>query len=111
MAQITTSHILKHWSYLEKLSNEKKIEIVDYLSDGDTSLLKALHLIYNIPNVNRDANPLQNKWSWLRCKYEYVLVSQDTVHIGKKMRTRLLNEEIHFKIQEYLIKKDHLQFQ
>jgi len=81
--------VIDRWNIMEKMAADFGIKILGYSSDGDTRLLKAMQI-----------NSYQQKSTQF-----YI---QDTVHIGTKLRTRLLKPNIVLPIGNYTISVSHL---
>jgi len=75
---------------MKKLASEVGIKILGFSSDGDTRLLKAMQT---------NAYSQQSSQCYI----------QDTVHIGTKLRTRLLKPNVTLPIGNFLISASHLQ--
>jgi len=81
--------VINRWNTMEKMAEDFGIKILGYSSDGDTRLLKAMQI-----------NTYQQQSTQF-----YI---QDTVHIGTKLRTRLLKPNIVLPIGNYKISVSHL---
>ena len=75
------------------------IRVLTYSTDGDSREMKLMrdHLRLGAPlqeTFNADMSErisLRKKWPWFVCDYPHDNISiQDTVHLGAKLRTRLL---------------------
>lgn len=80
--------VINRWNTMEKLASEVGITILGYSSDGDTRLLKAMQ--------TRAYSQQSNTF--------YV---QDTVHIGTKLRTRILKPNVVLPIGNFNISVSH----
>lgn len=68
------------------------ITILGFSSDGDTRLLRAMKIKCNLP-ANSNHLPPPKPWNFFICDFGGAMhCIQDPVHIGTKLRTRLLNE-------------------
>lgn len=79
-----------------KKAAKYNIQILRFASDGDTRLMKTMRecLLYQ--------NTLQ-MWKWFQMDLPNGdLCIQDTVHVGTKMITRLLNSKVEIKMGHYL---------
>jgi len=81
--------VINRWNTVEKMAEDFGIKILGYSSDGDTRLLKAMQI-----------NTYQQQSTQF-----YI---QDTVHIGTKLRTRLLKPNIVLPIGNFTISVTHL---
>ncbi|KAK4881467.1 hypothetical protein RN001_004786 [Aquatica leii] len=117
----TSDDILKRWKWMLKCAAENDIDILGFSSDGDSRLLKAMRIVTNIPtsiafNDNTSDNSLvtndnQHKLNWFQINMETdkPIVVQDTVHIGTKLRTRLLKIKLQIIIGKYIASPAHLE--
>lgn len=88
--KFTSGDVINRWNVMEKLASEVGIKILGFSSDGDTRLLKAMQI---------NAYSQQSSQCYI----------QDTVHIGTKLRTRLLKPNVILPIGNFLISASHLQ--
>ncbi|KYN23201.1 hypothetical protein ALC57_04378 [Trachymyrmex cornetzi] len=104
--RFTASDVLKRWIKMQSMAKEFGITILGHSSDGDTRLMKAMKTTYKLPAS------VENKWPWFHCMKpnSNALVCQDTIHIGTKLRTRLLHEKVNLQIGNYIINKKHLEY-
>ena len=86
--KFTSVDVINIWNVMQKLAPEVGIKILGFSSDGDTLLLKAMQT---------------SAYSQQSSQY-YV---QDTVHIGTKLRTRLLKPNVTLPIGNFLISASH----
>lgn len=105
-SKFTHDDILKRWTFIEKLASDYGINIEGFSSDGDPRLLKAMRLKSNMfaRNERLILHESENI-PWFRANFTTAepLCFQDTVHIGTKMKTRLLKPSILLPIGKYLI--------
>lgn len=86
--KFTASQVLKRWEWMERKLKEEDIEIVGFSSDGDTRLLKAMNfrVITLLPTKS---------WKWFQAdQLVKDLHIQDHIHIGTKLKTRLLKPTV-----------------
>lgn len=86
--------VLDRWKQMKKVAASYDIRILGFSSDGDTRLLKAMRSASDFPlydHVHHD----NDMWSWFHMNLDQsTSFVQDTVHIGTKLRTRLLKPTI-----------------
>lgn len=75
-------------------------------SDGDSRLLRSMRITSKLPSQNEVPHDLDNLYNadlnaGLKCV-------QDTVHIGTKFRTRLLNEKQLIVMGDHIVHPEHL---
>jgi len=82
------------WKVINNLAADEGITVLGYSSDGDTRLLKSMQ-----------SKPYDNKINLSQFSQFFV---QDTVHIGTKLRTRILKPGIELLISSYTVSITHL---
>lgn len=98
--RFTYEDVLKRWEKIHQLASDVGISIIGFSSDGDTRLLKSM----NIKTFSGRDNTVENNTENIRSQV-YV---QDTVHIGTKLRTRLLKPGIALPMGKYVASVSHL---
>lgn len=79
------------WKHIEAVLKKEQIQIIGYSSDGDTRLLKAM----KVKNVLSDfsVNCPRNWKSFFSAEFESEhQCVQDSIHIGNKLKNRLLKK-------------------
>lgn len=86
--KFTATEVVKRWKKTEEMLSKEGITINGYSSDGDRKLLKSM--------VYRSiANNTPPKWPWFQAaKNQKIVCVQDTIHIGTKLKSRLLKPSI-----------------
>lgn len=118
--RFSNEDVMNRWNAMEIAAREQGIEIIGFSSDGDPRLLKAMLLksigTNNCENLENMA--IENSWSWfiigkppiftLDNELNKEIFVQDTVHIGTKLRTRILKPNIILPMGNYFVSIDHL---
>ncbi|KAK4875001.1 hypothetical protein RN001_011423 [Aquatica leii] len=103
----THQSVLDRWSYINKEAARVGIQILGYSSDSDTICMKAMRICSKLHNVGDDVEGVQWKWFRMNLIKGFICV-QDTVHIGFKLRIRLLKKNIVLPMGQYSATADHL---
>lgn len=99
--------ILKRWKAMEELAESAGIKIEGFSSDGDSRLLKSMKIRVEMPKFGPDENFPFN-WYNVSFKKNQPVFIQDAVHIGTKLRNRILKPSIILPIGNYLVSVQHL---
>ncbi|KAE8737720.1 hypothetical protein FOCC_FOCC016813 [Frankliniella occidentalis] len=91
--------IKNRWKWMRLEAKKYNIEIVNYSSDGDAKLLKAMMM-----NVFTEPN---NSW-FSADENTPVLHIQDHIHIGTKLKSRLLNPSVIIPMGNFIASRGHL---
>jgi hypothetical protein len=93
--KFTNDMVLARWRTIVVELQNHGIEMVGVSSDGDSRLLKAMRKKSELPTVHTPESQLPCAWfQWFFAKFRPdFLCIQDTVHIGGKMRNKLLNSK------------------
>lgn len=126
--RFTYEDIIKRWNVMKTAAADQGIEIIGFSSDGDTRLLKSMQLQSFLP-VMREINLFHdtsasietvettNDWSWFAVGQSPIKLNdndyreiyiQDTVHIGTKLRTRVLKPNVVLPMGKYFASIDYL---
>lgn len=79
------------------------IEVAGISSDGDTRLLRCMKLETKIGKKHLNNMPL-----YFNCSLSKKLYVQDTIHIGTKLRNRLLKQSVILPMGNYQVSVSHL---
>lgn len=94
---------MKIWNKIQKLASDVGITILGFSSDGDTRLFKSMNIktFSNNDNLIKiNAGDTQTETDTETRSEVYV---QDTVHIGAKLRTRVLKPDIELPMSKYIV--------
>lgn len=99
--------VLLRWKYIQQEALKHNIQVAGFSSDGDSRCLKAMKSInFHIINFELITSLL------IILKAKFCVANpvpiQDTVHIGTKLKIRLLNPKIALKMGNYKVSKGHL---
>jgi hypothetical protein len=101
--KFTYIDVVKRWTHIYNEAKKIGIEIVGFSGDGDSRILKAMEHLMKMGLNNKDFG------NYFSCHvHPNFLCVQDTIHIGGKMRVRLLNEKVNIQVGAYQVKKEHL---
>ena len=108
----TADDVVKRWKFITKCLEEEEIYVIGYSSDGDSRLLKAMrnesslgmvhHNDYSLNNITMDIPEFHGKFGLSQ------IFIQDTVHIGTKLRNRLLKHSLILPMGKFIASKAHL---
>ena len=114
--KFTANDILKRWRYINAQLSLRGIRIINFASDGDSRLLKSMQITSRFTsndaslslNIGNAAfqTPLLNKW--LCTKLYSLFCVQDMIHIGTKMRNRLLKPSIVLPMGQFIASNAHI---
>jgi hypothetical protein len=89
--KFTGDIVVNRWNTIIKMLQLVGVEVVGVSSDGDSRLMKAMRIKSQIA-TDDVLTPIEwRKWYHARYMPELICV-QDTIHIGGKLRMRLLNQ-------------------
>lgn len=107
----TTDQVLKRWSYVKKILADYDIQVVGMSSDGDFRLLKAMRTQTKLgiknPNFCRIDTDFQIPEFHVQVDPDFTC-TQDPVHIGGKMRNRLLKPSLIMPMGKCFVSAGHL---
>lgn len=97
--------VLRRWNYIETEAKKLGIVIEGFSSDGDTRMLKAMKIKSVLPCAIEDKN-----CDWFQANFDCnrSITIQDTIHIGTKLRNRLLSPSIILPMGKFLVSVAHL---
>lgn len=104
--------VLKRWKYMIECLRAEGISVLGVSSDGDPRLLTAMRSkcklgIDNDTYTDMTGNEFRTPYFHTEFEPEIVPI-QDTVHIGAKLRTRLLKPSILLPMGDFLVSVSHL---
>ena len=118
--KFTALQVLKIWNYIHSELQRYGIHVINFAADGDSRLLRAMRVTMNMVvdplasqyNLNRSLNHQKlsdslSKWLYVK-QVPTVLCVQDTVHIGVKLKSRLLKPSITLPLGRYIATSSHL---
>lgn len=103
--KFSCQNVLARWNIIKKSLLECGISIVGISSDGDSRLLKAMK--YE-SRLGIDVDSCSEASIKLNCLKNEIVYIQDTIHIGTKLRNRLLKESIVLPFGNYQVSITHL---
>lgn len=107
-------NVMDRWKYIIENLENVGISVMGFSSDGDAKLLKAMKVKTELgcsseKNLTVTTEFKFQNWyaSNIKSDYNY---TQDTIHIGCKLRNRMLKASISLPIGRYQISKAHLKY-
>ncbi|XP_031357928.1 uncharacterized protein LOC116181664 isoform X2 [Photinus pyralis] len=101
--KFTHNDVIQRWEQMKVSARRYNIELLGFSSDGDTRLLKAMRLTTKL------SNQVTEKWKWFHMPLDTGnICTQDTVHIGTKLKTRLINQKVTLALGNFIASSDHL---
>lgn len=92
------SDVISRWNIINEMASKAGIHILGYASDGNTKLLKSMQIKANTQYSSfSPADGITRE------------ITYDTVHIGTKLRTRILKPNIILSLGNYRVSVSHLQ--
>ena len=118
--KITGEDILKRWDYIYQEMSKRGITIVSFSADGDSRLMRAMRVTLSLAhtddclalsiNKNRCTNTCvpDKLQHWMSMKFlPSVFCVQDIVHLGVKMKSRMLKPSILLPLGSYVVSSAH----
>ncbi|XP_043289665.1 uncharacterized protein [Venturia canescens] len=102
--------VLNRWKYIISCLKKEGITVFGISSDGDPRLLKAMRVQSQLgTNSTVDTGSFSMRFPYFHasCEPEVIFI-QDTIHIGAKLRTRLLKPSIILPMGNFIITASHL---
>ena len=117
--RFTAAEVLQKWNYIHTELKKHGIQLLSFASDGDSRLLHAMRVVMNMTTADSLSQQNLHKKSlinfpaslhrWVYVKQvPTVLCVQDTVHIGVKLKSRLLKPSIILPLGMYVATSSHL---
>lgn len=109
--KFSTEHVLKRWEFTVKLLREHNIRVLGMSSDGDTRLMKAMRVKTSIGIGKSDFSAIDPDFNLAEFHSKVLppfICTQDTVHVGAKLKTRLLKPSIIMPLGKFFIPPGHL---
>lgn len=104
--------VLNRWKFICRELNGQGIKVAGISSDGDSRLLKAMRQKMNLGLELPNFDDIENNYSipeFHAAILPNLLCTQDTVHIGAKLRCRLLKYSIIMPLGHFIISSGNLQ--
>ncbi|KAF5286417.1 hypothetical protein FQR65_LT12598 [Abscondita terminalis] len=117
---VSYKDVIARWKYLEREALKFGIKILGFSPDGDPRFLSAMK---NLSFLSESTSRLEsgfesieavNTWPWLHPSFRSIdfekfstSYAQDMVHIGTKLRNRLLKKKL-IPVCDYIVSVDHL---
>ena len=114
--QFTAKEVLLRWKHIANECKKRDINVVSFGGGGDTRLLKAMKVTYNLFGDN---DPLCHHFviSNFQCPMYFcaknvsaLAAVQDIVHVGVKLKARLLTPSIVLPLGKYAAGNHHIRF-
>jgi hypothetical protein len=114
--KFTAHDVLNRWRYIQSELSTRGVTVINFASDGDPRLLKAMRLLSQFTpndlslslNYNATALPTPMINKWLCTKLYSLCCVQDMVHIGVKLKSRLLKPSVVLPMGSYIASSAHL---
>lgn len=104
--------VVKRWKYIIECLRSEGISVLRVSSDGDPRLLKAMRSESKLGKDNdfyKDLTEKNVQAPYFHAEFEPDIIPiQDTVHIGAKLRSRLLKPSIFLPMGDFIISASHL---
>jgi hypothetical protein len=115
--KFTHEQVLQRWQYIFRELSNRGIRVISFAADGDSRLLKAMRIMYGFsvdplhlrPTKSMPALLCENINKWLCVKLLPLLCVQDVVHLGVKLKARLLKPSIILPLGSFTASSAHLQ--
>ena len=112
--KFTFEQVLKRWQCIFSELKKRGIRVISFAADGDSRLLKAMRVMYGFspdtfslrPTKSLPTDSSLNKW--LCGKLLPLLCVQDIVHLGVKLKARLLKPAIILPLGSFIASSAHL---
>ena len=114
--KFTFKEVLQRWKYIYTELSMRGVRIVSFSADGDSRLLKVMRMTQGyapdpqFPNTWFQSNAVPkalNEWLCIS-KFCEILCVQDMVHVGVKLKSRLLKPSIVLPLGCYIATMSHL---
>ena len=109
--KFTAEHVLGRWDYTVRESKKYGITVAGISSDGDSRLLKAMRIKSQLGILCPDFERIGQGFQLLEMHADALppfLTTQDTVHIGAKLKSRLLKPSIVLPVGNFIISSGHI---
>lgn len=103
------SDVLNRWTYMRQIADKNGISIAGFSADGDTRIMKAMRISTMFP-YHDEETPICIQKVFLTSFNSSTIYVQDTVHIGTKLRTRLLNTKTELVMGKFVACRAHLEY-
>lgn len=104
--KFTHEEVISRWKFIQSEADKYDIKILGFSADGDSRLLKGMRLASQLSKTqNHDA------WKWFHMGNSVIRgcsFVQDSVHIGTKLRTRILKPSIVLPLGNFIASSSYL---
>lgn len=102
--KFSRTDVLKRWKYIEQECKSNGINVIGMSADGDPRLLSAMRarMIFDLEELT------ETKMEICAAEHTHIVFVQDTIHIGTKLRNRLLKRAILMPMGNRLVSVCHL---
>ena len=114
----STEEVLKRWCYIREECNKRGIRVISHGADGDTRALLGMKISTNFlvkdksftDSVRECPIKIPSKWhTWFLLNHPTsICYVQDMVHVGVKLKSRLLKPSIIIPLDKYTAGAHHL---
>lgn len=87
------------WNHIESVLKKEQVQIIGYSSDGDTRLLKAMKVKNVLSDFSVNCPRIWKSFFFAEFESEHQCI-QDSIHIGNKLKNRLLKKKVHSSKEE-----------
>ena len=115
--KFTAEDILTRWKFIHGELLQRGIKVLNFSADGDTRLMKAMRITMHLTDdgvlqsLNKNTNIVNPPFvfdKWLCANLFPLTCFQDMVHIGVKLKSRLLKPSIILPMGSFLAGSSHL---
>ena len=119
--KFTSELVMLRWKYIQSHLAERGIRVISFAADGDSRLLSVMRSTYNfsakksgLAKPSTSLKPLLHAASyaalqkWLCVPLNSLLCVQDIVHLGVKLKARLLKPSIILPLGSFVASGAHL---
>uniref|UniRef100_A0A1X7USD2 PHD-type domain-containing protein n=1 Tax=Amphimedon queenslandica TaxID=400682 RepID=A0A1X7USD2_AMPQE len=114
--KFTALDVLHRWQYIYTELAKRGVRVINFASDGDSRLLRAMRVLCHFTLEDKELSLNTEETSihtpqlkkWLCTKLHHILGVQDMVHIGVKMKSRLLKPSIILPMGHFIATPAHL---
>lgn len=110
--------VLQRWKYIVTELKKYDITVLSFGSDGDSRLLKSMLIMLQShpqqvhdfdPQALANTLPVPQEWvTWFKLPKQRIVMCQDIVHLGVKLKARLMKPGIVLPMGTYVASAAHL---
>jgi hypothetical protein len=114
--KFTAIDVLHRWQYIYNELAKRGVTVINFAADGDSRLLRAMRVLCHYTSEDKELSLNNEETSidtpqlkkWLCTRLHRIIGVQDMVHIGVKMKSRLLKPSIILPMGSYIATPAHL---